>query len=142
MANTTQTAKTAATEDKLPTGPAKLPNTKPVGVKPRLSDEERQKRAAQMVADHERLLQARTQQVCSLLKDMGVASLAGRLTAYDDVSEPFALAAVQEVQDRLNACVAAIKARSASKPAAVKVNLAARAAALAAQTNGTPAVGQ
>lgn len=139
----TQTvAKTAAKEDAMQTGPAGLPNTKPVGVKPRLSDEERARRKAALLADHERLLEARTTQVCSLLKDMGVASLAGRITAYDDLSTEYIQASLQEVRARLEACEAALKARSVSATSAPKVDLKALAVKLAAQRAGTSAQGQ
>lgn len=139
----TQTAaKIAATEDKRETGPAGLPNTKPVGVKPRLSDEERQKRKAETLANHERLLQARTQQVCQFLKDMGVASLAGRIAEYDDLSTEYVEASLLMVEERVAACRAALQARAVKTTAAPKVDLRAVAAKLQAQKLGTPAVGQ
>lgn len=138
MASTTQAAKIAAQEDKKQTGPAGLPNTKPVGVKPRLSPEEKAKRDAQMLEDHIRLLQARGQQVIDLLKDMGIASLAGRIGSYDDVPVPVVQAVLSEVQTRVDACRAALESRTAKQPATAKLDL---KAVLAAQT-GTPAVGQ
>lgn len=138
---TTQTAKVAAKEDALPTGAAQIPGTRPVGVKPRLAPEVKAQRQAELLAAHERLLDARTQQVLSLLKDMGVASLAGRITAYTDVSQDYVEACLLAVQDRVEACRAALKARSASAPAVAKTDLRALAAKLAAQRAGTPAVG-
>lgn len=142
MANTNTTAKLAAQEDKKPTGAAGLPNTKPVGVKPRLSDEERAALKVKTLADHERLLQARVREVCQKLDRMGVASMAGRIGSYTDLDESYCLAAVATVQRSLDKCVAALKARSASKPQETPIDLKAEAARIRAQTQGTPGAGQ
>lgn len=141
MASTKTQAIQAASEDRKETGLAGLPNTHKPGIKPRLSDEERQKRAASVLADHERLITARVKTVCGFLKDMGIASLAGRITSYDDVDPLFVEAALQEVEERVAACRAAIQARSSKAPTAAPLDLKARAAALAAKraANTTPA---
>ena len=137
MANPTQTAKIAAKEDAKTTGPAGLPNTKPAGIKPRLAPEVKAQRQAEMVENHVRLLQDRTQQVCQFLVDQGISSLAGRIASYDDVPQPIVDAVLLEIEARVAKCRAALQARSASAPAVAKVDLRALAAKLQAQRDGT-----
>lgn len=139
MSNTKQTAAIAAKEDARQTGAAKVPDTKPAaGTKPRLSDQERAERKVKLLADHERLIQARTQNICHFLTDMGVASLAGRIKDYTDVSPEYVEASLVLIEERVAACRAAAKARSATAPAAAKVDLKAVAARITAQKHGAP----
>jgi hypothetical protein len=139
MANTATTAKQAAREDRKETGPAKLPDTQPAATKTTRTPEERAAAKAKLLEDHVRLLQARTQGICFSLADQGVASLAGRIGAYDDVPQEIVEACILEVQNRLNACTAALKARTANKPAVAKVDLRATAAKLQAMRQAPPA---
>jgi hypothetical protein len=134
QSKTATAAKIAAREDALPTGPAGLPGTKPVGVKPRLAPEIKAARMADQLANHERLLDARVQNIVHFMSGMGVASLAGRITEYTDVSPEYAEACLVVVRESFAKCEAALKARSALAPAVAKANLQELAAKLKAQS--------
>lgn len=113
--NPKQTAVQAAKEDKRETGPAGLPNTKPApGVRPRLSPEAKAARDAEVAADQARNLDYRASQVCNLLVEMGSASLAKRILAYDTVSVGVAEAAVAAIEKRMVVVRTALEQRKAS----------------------------
>lgn len=135
MANTKQEAALAAKDDKKQTGPAGLPGTKPG--RQSLTPEQRAAVKAKRLADHERLLDSRVQNVNHFLADMGVASLAGRISEYTDVSQEYAEACLVAVEERIAKCRAALKARAiAGTTETPKTDLRALAARIQAERQG------
>lgn len=143
MSNQSKTqvaAKTAAKEDAKDTGAAGIPNTQPATPgRAKLSDAERAVRATARLADHERLLEQRTDDVHKFMVGLESSSLAQRIRDYDDVDEDYIEACLQRIDADVTLLRAAQKARTTAKPAGEKTaSLKEMAAKLKAQRAGVP----